>query len=49
MILLSICYLFQVIADVVDIIMERMDIVTLDICTGLMPLLAGLLHSDMDR
>ncbi|KAK7273449.1 hypothetical protein RIF29_14499 [Crotalaria pallida] len=38
-----------VIADVVEIIIERIDIVTLDICTGLMPLLAGLLHSEMDR
>ncbi|OIW01945.1 hypothetical protein TanjilG_25101 [Lupinus angustifolius] len=38
-----------VIADVVDIIKEKKDIVTLDICTGLMPLLASLLHSQMDR
>ncbi|OIW17365.1 hypothetical protein TanjilG_22477 [Lupinus angustifolius] len=38
-----------VIADVADIITEKIDIVTLDICTGLMPLLAGLLHSEMDR
>ncbi|CAL0318507.1 unnamed protein product [Lupinus luteus] len=38
-----------VIADVVDIIKGKNDIVTLDICTGLMPLLASLLHSQMDR
>ncbi|CAL0308425.1 unnamed protein product [Lupinus luteus] len=38
-----------VIADVADIITEKIDIVTLDICTGLMPLLAGLLRSEMDR
>ncbi|KAF1869610.1 hypothetical protein Lal_00017185 [Lupinus albus] len=38
-----------VVADVADIITEKIDIVTLDICTGLMPLLAGLLHSEMDR
>ncbi|KAL2335782.1 hypothetical protein Fmac_016995 [Flemingia macrophylla] len=38
-----------VIADVVSIIMEKIDIITLDICTGLLPLLADLLQSEMDR
>ncbi|KAI9083938.1 hypothetical protein K1719_034196 [Acacia pycnantha] len=38
-----------VIADVVSIIMEKMDIVTLDICTSLLPLLTGLLQSELDR
>lgn len=38
-----------VIADVVSIIMERFDIITLDICTGLLPLLIDLLQSKMDR
>ncbi|XP_054809514.1 katanin p80 WD40 repeat-containing subunit B1 homolog KTN80.3-like isoform X2 [Prosopis cineraria] len=38
-----------VIADVVSIIMEKIDIVTLDICTSLLPLLSGLLQSELDR
>ncbi|KAJ1442541.1 Katanin p80 subunit, C-terminal [Sesbania bispinosa] len=38
-----------VIADVVSIIMEKIDIVTLDVCTGLLPLLTDLLQSEMDR
>ncbi|XWS54403.1 hypothetical protein CRYUN_Cryun10bG0086900 [Craigia yunnanensis] len=38
-----------VLADVMSIVTEKMDIVTLDICTCLLPLLSGLLGSDMDR
>ncbi|KDP33053.1 hypothetical protein JCGZ_13639 [Jatropha curcas] len=38
-----------VLADVVSVVTEKIDIVTLDVCTGLLPLLAGLLESDMDR
>ncbi|XP_028947769.1 katanin p80 WD40 repeat-containing subunit B1 homolog KTN80.3 isoform X3 [Malus domestica] len=38
-----------VIADVVGIMTEKFDIVTLDICTCLLPLLTGLLESNMDR
>ncbi|XP_027358048.1 katanin p80 WD40 repeat-containing subunit B1 homolog isoform X2 [Abrus precatorius] len=38
-----------VIADVVSIMMEKIDIVTLDICTALLPLLTDLLQSEMDR
>ncbi|GMI74734.1 Katanin p80 subunit 3 [Hibiscus trionum] len=38
-----------VLADVMSIVIEKMDIVTLDICTFLLPLLSGLLGSDMDR
>ncbi|TYI37271.1 hypothetical protein ES332_A03G200700v1 [Gossypium tomentosum] len=38
-----------VLADVMSIAIEKMDIVTLDICTCLLPLLSGLLGSDMDR
>lgn len=38
-----------VVADVVSIMTEKIDIVTLDICTCLLPLLSGLLESDMDR
>ncbi|KAJ4709976.1 Katanin p80 WD40 repeat-containing subunit B1-like [Melia azedarach] len=38
-----------VLADVMSIVTEKIDIVTLDICTCLLPLLAGLLESDMDR
>ncbi|XP_047154234.1 katanin p80 WD40 repeat-containing subunit B1 homolog KTN80.4-like isoform X1 [Vigna umbellata] len=38
-----------VIADVVSIILEKIDIITLDICTGLLPLLTDLLQSEMER
>ncbi|KAL1356329.1 hypothetical protein HN51_008336 [Arachis hypogaea] len=38
-----------VIADVVSVITEKMDIVTLDVCTGLLPPLTDLLQSQMDR
>ncbi|XP_039001770.1 katanin p80 WD40 repeat-containing subunit B1 homolog KTN80.4-like isoform X2 [Hibiscus syriacus] len=38
-----------VLADVISIITEKMDIVTLEICTCLLPLLSGLLGSNMDR
>ncbi|KAL3502377.1 hypothetical protein ACH5RR_036826 [Cinchona calisaya] len=38
-----------VIADLMSLITEKADIVTLDICTSLLPLLNGLLESDMDR
>ncbi|PON36542.1 Katanin p80 subunit B [Parasponia andersonii] len=38
-----------VIADIVSIMAEKIDIVTLDICTCLLPLLSGLLESNMDR
>lgn len=39
----------SVIADVVSLLTEKIDIVTLEICTCLLPLLASLLESDMDR
>ncbi|KAL2545679.1 Katanin p80 WD40 repeat-containing subunit B1-like protein [Forsythia ovata] len=38
-----------VLADVMGLLAEKTDIVTLDICTFLLPLLSGLLDSDMDR
>ncbi|KAL2645545.1 hypothetical protein AAZV13_05G000600 [Glycine max] len=38
-----------VIADVVSIIMEKIDIITLEICAGLLPLLTDLLQSEMER
>ncbi|XP_077231381.1 katanin p80 WD40 repeat-containing subunit B1 homolog KTN80.4-like isoform X2 [Tasmannia lanceolata] len=38
-----------VLADVVGILMEKSDIVTLDICTCLLPPLTSLLESNMDR
>ncbi|KAL2518576.1 Transducin/WD40 repeat-like superfamily protein [Abeliophyllum distichum] len=38
-----------VLADVMCLLAEKTDIVTLDICTCLLPLLSGLLDSDMDR
>ncbi|KAK2635130.1 hypothetical protein Ddye_029922 [Dipteronia dyeriana] len=38
-----------VLADVMSIVSEKIDIVTLDICTCLLPLLTGLLESDVDR
>jgi len=39
----------QVVADVVSFLTEKPDIVTLEICTGLLPVLASLLESDVDR
>ncbi|GKU90969.1 hypothetical protein SLEP1_g4901 [Rubroshorea leprosula] len=38
-----------VLADIISTVTEKMDIVTLDICTCLLPLLTGLLGSNMDR
>ncbi|KAJ8759337.1 hypothetical protein K2173_006857 [Erythroxylum novogranatense] len=38
-----------VLADVVSIVAEKIDIVTLDLCTCLLPLLSCLLGSDIDR
>ncbi|KAH9616193.1 hypothetical protein KSS87_018482 [Heliosperma pusillum] len=38
-----------VIADVISLLTEKPDIVTLEICTCLLPLLASLLASEMDR
>lgn len=38
-----------VLADVISIVTEKMDVVTLDVCTCLLPLLSGLLGSSMDR
>lgn len=38
-----------VLADVVSLLTEKTDIVTLDICTRLLPLLTVLLESDVDR
>ncbi|CAI9785536.1 unnamed protein product [Fraxinus pennsylvanica] len=38
-----------VLADVMCLLAEKTDIVTLDLCTCLLPLLSGLLDSDMDR
>lgn len=39
----------QVVADVLVIITERTEILTLDTCTSLLPLLTALLGSNMDR
>ncbi|CAK9159882.1 unnamed protein product [Ilex paraguariensis] len=38
-----------VLADVISLLAEKTDIITLDICTCLLPLLTGLLESGMDR
>ncbi|KAL8153847.1 hypothetical protein V2J09_011607 [Rumex salicifolius] len=38
-----------VLADVVSLLAEKVDVITLEVCTGLLPLLSGLLESDMDR
>ncbi|KAJ6767459.1 KATANIN P80 SUBUNIT [Salix koriyanagi] len=38
-----------VLSDVISIVADKIDIVTLDICTCLLPLLTDLLESDMDR
>ncbi|KAG8382626.1 hypothetical protein BUALT_Bualt05G0097000 [Buddleja alternifolia] len=39
----------SVLADVMSIFAEKTDMVTLDICSCLLPLLTGLIESDMDR
>ncbi|XP_057773698.1 katanin p80 WD40 repeat-containing subunit B1 homolog KTN80.4-like isoform X1 [Salvia miltiorrhiza] len=39
----------SVLADVMSLLAEKTDIVTLDICSCLLPLLTGLVESDMDR
>ena len=41
--------IMQVSADVLGCLKDKGDIVTLDICTSLLPLLTGLLESNMDR
>ncbi|KAL6970152.1 hypothetical protein U1Q18_029856 [Sarracenia purpurea var. burkii] len=38
-----------VLADVISFLSEKPDIITLDVCTFLLPLLTGLLESSMDR
>lgn len=47
--LFFVCCKLQVLADVMSIVAEKIEIVTLDICSCLLPLLTGLLESDMDR
>lgn len=42
-------HLLQVTADVLGIITERNEIMTLDTCTSLLPILTALLGSDMDQ
>ncbi|KAL8201439.1 hypothetical protein R6Q57_012778 [Mikania cordata] len=39
----------SVTADIVGLLSEKIDIITLDICSSLLPLLTSLLDSDMDR
>ncbi|KAI3812310.1 hypothetical protein L1987_17017 [Smallanthus sonchifolius] len=39
----------EVTADIVNLLTEKIDIITLDICSCLLPLLTSLLDSDMDR
>ncbi|KAL8053152.1 hypothetical protein ABFX02_05G052900 [Erythranthe guttata] len=39
----------SVLADVMCLLAEKTDMVTLDICSCLLPLLSGLIESDMDR
>ncbi|XP_073316380.1 katanin p80 WD40 repeat-containing subunit B1 homolog KTN80.4-like isoform X1 [Primulina huaijiensis] len=39
----------SVLADVMSLLAEKIDMVTLDICVCLLPLLTGLLESNMDR
>ncbi|XP_073526435.1 uncharacterized protein [Phyllobates terribilis] len=38
-----------VLADVVSLLAEKVDVISLEVCTALFPLLSGLLESDMDR
>ncbi|RWW31455.1 hypothetical protein GW17_00003912 [Ensete ventricosum] len=42
-------YIVQVSSDVLGCLKDKSDLVTLDICTSLLPLLTGLLESNMDR
>ena len=46
---LSLFHVVQVVADVLVIITERTEVLTLDTCTSLLPLLSALLASNMDR
>jgi len=39
----------QVLVDVLSVLMERTELLTLEICCMLIPLLNGLLASDQDR
>lgn len=39
----------SVLADVTSLLAEKTDVITLDICSCLLPLLTGLVESDMDR
>ncbi|KAL8535764.1 hypothetical protein ACS0TY_011417 [Phlomoides rotata] len=39
----------SVLADVMSLLAEKADIITLDICSCLLPLLTGLIESDIDR
>lgn len=41
--------IMQVLADIVSILAEKPDIVTLDICTCVLPLLTSLLESEIDQ
>lgn len=47
--LFLILLVLQVLADVMSLLAEKTDVVTLDICSCLLPLLTGLVESDMDR
>lgn len=49
LVLTTLCPKLQVLADVVSIMTEKIDMVTLDMFTCLLPLLNGLLESDLDR
>lgn len=42
-------FLAQVQADVVSVLLERMDIITLDVFSCLLPVLVGLLDSKVER
>jgi len=41
--------MIQVLADVISFLTEKNDMITLEICTCLLPLLGGLLESNLDR
>lgn len=43
------CIMIQVTADIISLLTEKLDTITLDICSCLLPLLTSLLNSDMDR
>lgn len=49
--LMIVCFFwkFQVCADMASVLMERSEIITLDLCTSILPVVTDLLESKTDR